>query len=323
MTSARMKPRCRSRVDDARALRGLGAGPERSRPGSPCRPVVRKVRSPSRWYAERTRRGSAPSPRPSPSSSSVRSAAVEAAGLRLELDAAARAPRRHRRARPPPGPRARRPPIEVVLAQVDHGEHGLGRQQEVGPQQRPVLGGRARRGRAGWRPAGARRPAPARRPRRPATCRPWPPCGACRAVTRRWRRRPAPARARASSGRRAGRCPRDVVVLRRRGARSRWRRPRGCRRGTGCRGPRPATSPSGARRCPRSRRWRGPPSSSWLISASASSRASGTDATPTLVSVVEYGMGGHRRVATREGVVQGGLARVGEADEAEAFHADR
>ena len=59
------------------------------------------------------------------------------------------------------------------------------------------------------------------------------------------------------------------------------------------------------------------------ISASASSRLSGTWATPTFGSFVAKAYGRGEGATAGEGVVEGGLARVGEADEAEAFHAGR
>ena len=60
-----------------------------------------------------------------------------------------------------------------------------------------------------------------------------------------------------------------------------------------------------------------------LISASASILRVGDRRDADVGLGRRVGMGGDRRVAPREGVEQGGLPGVGEADEAEAFHADR
>ena len=61
----------------------------------------------------------------------------------------------------------------------------------------------------------------------------------------------------------------------------------------------------------------------WLSSARASRRVSGNGATPTEVSTVENGVGGHRQVPPGQGIERGRTSPVGEADQAEALHTDR
>ncbi len=57
-----------------------------------------------------------------------------------------------------------------------------------------------------------------------------------------------------------------------------------------------------------------------LITASSSTRWSGTWATPTVVSVVENGMGGDDGGPAGEGVEEARLARVRQPHDAQSFH---
>ena len=148
----------------------------------------------------------------------------------------------------------------------------------------------------------------------------WPPCAACRSGSRRSRGRPGPARSRRRAGARAGRTGRGRRRRRRPAARTRWRRPRGCWPGTGCPGPPLCWPPRPGRRCRRTARWPARRSCELLISARRSSRSSGTLATPDVGVLGGEGVGRGQRRAAREGVVERGLARVGEPDEPEAFH---
>ena len=78
---------------------------------------------------------------------------------------------------------------------------------------------------------------------------------------------------------------------RRPAARTRWRRPRGCRRGTGCPGPRPCWPLRPGRRCRRTARRRARRCGSSTSRPGASRRWSGTLATPTLGSLVAKAYG--------------------------------
>ena len=200
ITSARMKPRCRSEwITPAHS--GALAPARNVHARDSLSPVVRNVRRPSRWYAARATRGTAPSPRPRPSSISARALGVELRRLRLELHAHAE----HVDAARPPAPTSSSTVVELVLADVHDRQHRLVREQERRREQLALVGGELgpveRRAVAEQR----RPPARARRPRRPATCRPWPPAAGGRAGPRPSRGRRAPARARACRGRRGGR----------------------------------------------------------------------------------------------------------------------
>ena len=179
--------------------------------------------------------------------------------------------------------------VHLVLAQVDDGQHRLVGEQEEGLS-------RARSSAAERRPVdrdaaspGPPGPAPGPPPRRPATCPAWPPCAACRSGSRPWRRPPAPAPARARPGRKADRCHRPRCRPRRPAGPGRGRRPRGCRRGTGCRAPPPSTTPATSPAMSTNSTVACTTLRLALITASWSSRWSGTWATPTVLSVVEKG----------------------------------
>ena len=96
-------------------------------------------------------------------------------------------------------------PLELVLAQIDHGEHGL-----VGEQEEALAAHARSSASSPARYSGT--PAdrcfdgdsPWRRPRPPGSCPTWPPGAACRAGSRPWPCRPGPTRARAWPGRRRG-----------------------------------------------------------------------------------------------------------------------
>ena len=135
-------------------------------------------------------------------------------------------------------------PVEVVLADVHDGQHRLVREQEVGTQQLALLGVERRCGRSA-RPRPARRARRrARRPRRRSTCPAWPPCAASRLALDGLEVGQAQLDLERRAGGRADRSDRARRRRRTPAARTRWRRPRGCRRGTGCPGPRPWLAPS-------------------------------------------------------------------------------
>ena len=157
--------------------------------------------------------------------------------------------------------------------------------------------GRLRRERARRGPAArtrARRPPPRASPaRRPPPCRaPWP----------AWSRAPAgvgPARGRRRAARaRSARCrrrdrsgPPDGArrPLSGRGRRGRSRPSRGSQRGSGCRGPRPRRLRGPGPRCRGTRSSRARPPTSPTVSATRSSRSSGTATTATFGSIVVNG----------------------------------
>ena len=314
-----MKPALQVGVDHARALGRLGAGAERPRArlgvagGEERAPAEQVVRGARDARARRPRRGRGPraarrAPRASScaaSASSCRHTAervVDAVGAPAPTSVVDR-----RRA----GPRRCSRPTST----------GLSVRRNAGASSSALVVGERRRGRAARRRRGARPPARARRSRPRATCRPWR--RAAGGTSRPSTDARSASTSSSSSVSRSSRGSVSPVTDGSSNARSTKRMASQSRSEPRNRlpSPSPVLAPfTSAAMSTISK----PVYTSFFefdILPSRSTRSSGTCAMPTVVSVVENGCGGDDRRRAGERVEQARLAAVGEADEAETFHA--